>query len=252
MSTDAVSPSVTESRDTDVLNVKTREVVELLRRVARDYSPAALATALGPESMVLVDLIAKERLPIVVFTIDTGRLPAETYELLARTSQHYASAGLRIEVYFPRQESVEQYVNAHGINAFYDSVQMRRRCCEIRKVEPLRRALAGRRAWITGVRADQADSRSNLGVQHFDRERGIEKFNPLIDWTARDVWSYLHAHGVPYNRLHDQFYTSIGCAPCTRPVTPGEDPRAGRWWWEQGEVKECGLHFQPMSERRSA
>lgn len=246
------SERLTEAEETEALRTKTEVVVERLRRIVREYSPAALATALGPESMVLIDLIARERLPIVIFTIDTGRLPAETYELLARTSQRYAETGLRIEVYFPRQEAVEEYVNAHGINAFYDSVALRRRCCEIRKVEPLRRALAGRRAWITGLRADQTETRSNLNVQAFDSIHGIEKFNPLIDWSAEEVWSYLRLHQVPYNRLHDQFYTSIGCAPCTRPVTVGEDARAGRWWWEQEQSKECGLHLGRSPERRSA
>lgn len=237
----------------DALRSKTEAVVNVLQRIVRDYSPAALATALGPESMVLIDLIAREQLPIVVFTIDTGRLPAETYELLARTSRRYAEKGLRIEVYFPRQDAVEEFVNHHGINAFYDSVELRRRCCEIRKVEPLRRALAGRRAWITGLRSEQSETRSHLGVQAFDPVHGIEKFNPLIDWSAEDVWSYLRLHEVPYNSLHDQFYASIGCAPCTRPITPGEDPRAGRWWWEHGENKECGLHLlKGPVQRRSA
>lgn len=221
---------------------KIETVRTVLRRIARDYSPAALATALGPESMVLIDIIARERLPIVVFTIDTGRLPAETYDLLARTTQRYAPEGLRIAVYFPRQEAVEAYVNAHGINAFYDAPGLRQRCCEIRKVEPLRRALTGRRAWITGLRAEQAPSRNELALQSYDPDHGIEKFNPLVDWTAQEVWSYLREHQVPYNALHDQFYASIGCEPCTRPITVGEDPRAGRWWWEQGQSKECGLH----------
>jgi len=248
-----VSPDkLADPKQADALRVKTDAVLEVLRRIVRDYSPAALATALGPESMVLIDLIARERLPIIVFTIDTGRLPAETYELLARASRHYAESGVRIEVYFPRQDAVEEYVNTYGINAFYDSVELRQRCCEIRKVEPLRRALSGRRAWITGLRAEQTETRSQLGVQAFDPVHGIEKFNPLIDWSAEEVWSYLRLHQVPYNSLHDQFYTSIGCAPCTRPVTPGEDPRAGRWWWERGESKECGLHLKRAAQRRSA
>lgn len=237
------SASLAAAPSRQTIDSKADAVVDLLRRVARDYSPAALATALGPESMVLIDMIARERLPLAVFTIDTGRLPAETYDLLARTSEHYSAVGLRIEVYFPQQESVEEYVNTYGINAFYDAVPLRQRCCEIRKVEPLRRALAGRKAWITGLRADQSGTRSNLTVQSFDPTHGIEKFNPLIDWTTQEVWAYLRKHQVPYNSLHDHFYASIGCAPCTRPVALGEDPRAGRWWWERNENKECGLHL---------
>lgn len=251
MSAVLTSELPTESGALHAAERKIEAVRGLLRRIVRDFSPAALATALGPESMVLIDIIARERLPIVVFTVDTGRLPAETYDLLARTTQRYAPQGLRIEVYFPRQEAVETYVNTHGINAFYDAVELRRRCCEIRKVEPLRRALAGRRAWITGLRAEQAPSRSMLTEQSYDAEHGIEKFNPLVDWTSEEVWTYLREHQVPYNALHDQFYPSIGCAPCSRAVTLGEDPRAGRWWWEQGASKECGLHVVSPAQLKS-
>ena len=214
----------------------------LLGRIAGEWSPAAFANSLGAEDMVLTDLIVRNKLPIEIFSLDTGRLPAETYDLMAAVDGHY---GVKLKIYFPQAEEVESFVRHHGINAFYESTTLRKACCYARKVEPLKRALAGKRAWITGLRAQQATTRSSLPVQEYDEGNGLEKFNPLADWSEKEVWAYLKQHGVPYNALHDKFYPSIGCAPCTRAITPGEDIRAGRWWWEAPESKECGLHVKP-------
>ena len=211
----------------------------LLQRIARDHSPAALASSFGAEDMVLIDLIARKRLAISFFTLDTGRLPEQTHALIEQTRERY---GLPIAVYFPDAARIEEFTRAHGTNAFYRSVDLRKACCHARKVEPLRRALAGKKAWITGLRRAQSPTRSAVAAEAFDPEHGLVKFNPLADWSEQDVWDYLREHAVPYNALHDQGYASIGCAPCTRAITPGEDLRAGRWWWEDAQTKECGLH----------
>ena len=210
-----------------------------LQHVAAHFSPVALASSLSAEDMVITDVIARHRLPIEVFVLNTGRLHAETLALLEETRARYRIA---ISVYEPDPRGVEQYVAAHGRDAFYGSVELRKRCCELRKVEPLRRALAGKRAWITGQRREHAASRAALAESEFDPDNGLHKFNPLAAWSEAEVWQYVRTHQVPYNRLYDQGYRSIGCAPCTRPVVAGEDPRAGRWWWEIAEHKECGLH----------
>ncbi|MDR3221515.1 MAG: phosphoadenylyl-sulfate reductase [Candidatus Accumulibacter sp.] len=222
---------------------KTGEALELLRRIAADFRPAALANSLSAEDMALTDLIVRERLDIEIFSLDTGRLPLETYALIAAVEKRY---GRKLSVYYPRHELLESYVRAHGINAFYESVELRQGCCHARKVEPLQRALAGKSAWITGMRARQSDTRAGLPVQIFDEAHGLEKFNPLADWTEKEIWAYIRLNDVPYNALHDAFYPSIGCAPCTRAVTVGEDIRAGRWWWELPETKECGLHVRKL------
>ena len=220
---------------------KTAEVQQLLARIARDFNPATFANSLGAEDMVLTDLILKSKLPIQIFSLDTGRLPPETYDLMGAVEKHYKT---QLTVFFPRADDVELYVRNQGINGFYDSVTLRKACCAIRKVEPLKRALAGKRAWITGMRAEQAATRGNLAVQEYDEGNGLEKFNPLADWSEKEVWTYIKQNNVPYNALHDKFYPSIGCAPCTRAISPGEDVRAGRWWWEAPESKECGLHVK--------
>ncbi len=220
---------------------KTARAKTLLADIARDFSPVTFANSLGAEDMVLTDLIVKEKLAIEIFSLDTGRLPLETYDLMARVLEHY---GLKLKVFTPRAELLEPFVREHGINAFYDSVELRKGCCHVRKVEPLQRALAGKQAWITGMRAQQSATRDGLPVRSFDAGNGLEKFNPLADWSEKEVWAYIKQNGVPYNALHDKFYPSIGCAPCTRAVTPGEDVRAGRWWWENPETKECGLHVK--------
>ena len=223
---------------------KTAAVRTLLGEIASDFAPAVFANSLGAEDMVLTDLIVRDKLDIGIFSLDTGRLPLETYDLIAKVKTHY---GLALTLYFPRHELVEAYTREHGINGFYESVELRKACCHARKVEPLQRALAGRKAWITGLRAQQSATREGLPLRSFDEGNGLEKFNPLADWREKDVWAYLKQNDVPYNALHDKFYPSIGCAPCTRPITPGEDIRSGRWWWENADTKECGLHLKATS-----
>jgi phosphoadenosine phosphosulfate reductase len=211
-----------------------------LARIAERYAPVVLAHSLQAEDMVLTHAIATAGLPIGVFVLDTGRLHADTLDLVQEIAERYA---LDVEVHTPQASAVGNYVQFHGRDAFYRSPELRQRCCEIRKVEPLARALAGKRAWITGQRRAQAASRAELPEHEFDALHALEKFNPLAAWTEDEVWQYLRVHHVPYNRLYDQGYRSIGCAPCTRPVLPGEDARAGRWWWEDAQTKECGLHL---------
>jgi phosphoadenosine phosphosulfate reductase len=210
-----------------------------LAEIAAGFSPATLACSLQAEDMVIVDAIARTGLPIEVFVLDTGRLHGDSLVLIERIKATY---GTEPRVYAPDPAAVSDYVQAHGRDGFYASVELRERCCEMRKVEPLARALAGKRAWITGQRREQAASRRGLDEREFDALHGLEKFNPLAAWSEAEVWHYVRAHRVPYNRLYDQGYRSIGCAPCTRPVQPGEDARAGRWWWERDEHKECGIH----------
>ena len=218
---------------------KTGTAGALLARIAREFQPVAFATSLGAEDMVLTDLIAKQAPEIEIFTLDTGRLHAETYRLLQQVTDRYE---LRIRDVYPNGEALERYVHENGINGFYHGVAARKACCEVRKVEPLRRPLAGKRAWITGLRRDQAVTRKDLPQREYDAANGLEKFNPLADWDEHEVWAYLRIFGVPYNALHDRGFPSIGCEPCTRAVAAGEDIRAGRWWWEDANGKECGLH----------
>jgi phosphoadenosine phosphosulfate reductase len=226
------------------LQPKVERARRVLASIEKNHSPAALASSFGAEDMVLLDLIARDGLAIDIFTLDTGRLPRQTHELIAEVRRRY---GLAIEVYTPWPGSVDAYVEEYGLDGFYESVEARKACCGVRKVEPLRRALHGRRAWITGLRRDQADSRAGLDEAGFDEVHRLWKFNPLADWSADDVWTYLRASDVPYNTLHDRGYPSVGCEPCTRAVKRGEHPRAGRWWWEQeGARKECGLHEIPV------
>jgi phosphoadenosine phosphosulfate reductase len=224
---------------TDVLREKVGAAQALLRRIAVEHAPAALASSLGAEDMVLTDLIFRDALRIEVFTLDTGRLHNETYALLDAIAARY---GARLHVMFPRADAVEDYVNNYGINGFYSGVDLRKACCHIRKVEPLRRALAGKKAWITGLRRGQSAARQEVELKSYDSDNGLVKFNPLTDWSHDEVWTYIRTHAVPYNQLHDRGFPSIGCAPCTRAVAVGEDVRAGRWWWEQGTTQECGLH----------
>lgn len=210
-----------------------------LSRIASDFSPAVFASSLAAEDMVLTDLILKGQYDIGIFSLETGRLHKETLAMLDKVKAHY---GYEIAVYKPQTEAVDAYVAQNGLNAFYDSVEMRKECCRIRKVEPLGRALLGKKAWVTGQRRAQAATRGSLMVEEDDPGHFMTKFNPLADWSEEDVWQYIRDNGVPYNALHDQGYPSIGCEPCTRAIEPGEDVRAGRWWWENPESKECGLH----------
>ncbi len=223
----------------DELQQKIEQVVAVLTEAAHDYTPVAFANSMGAEDMVLTDLIDRYKLEIEMFSLDTGRLPQETYDLMQTVCKQYS---VPLRIYFPNVKQVEEYVAQNGVNGFYDSVELRKRCCHIRKVEPLRRALFGKRAWITGIRREQATTRSNLKLSEYDIDNRMQKFNPLLEWSFAEVWEYLNQYDVPYNKLHDCHYPSIGCAPCTRAITPGEDVRSGRWWWENPEGKECGLH----------
>jgi phosphoadenosine phosphosulfate reductase len=222
------------------------ETRRLLAAIEQDHAPAAFASSFGAEDMVLLDLLASDARRIPAFTLDTGRLPRETHDLIERARARY---GVAIEIVRPLPQAVEGYVAAHGIDGFYEGIAQRRACCEVRKVEPLRRALAGQRSWITGLRRAQSEGRQELAAASFDIATRVWKFNPLVEWGDEDVWSYLREHDVPYNVLHDRGYPSIGCEPCTRAVKPGEHPRAGRWWWESEAVrKECGLHAIALRE----
>ena len=215
----------------------TRKTLQL---IASQYPSAVFASSLAAEDMVITDLILKEKLPIGIFSLETGRMHAETLDMIARVKATY---DYDITLYRPDPQAVQAYVSQNGLNGFYDSVELRKECCRIRKVEPLGRALAGKPAWVTGQRRSQSTTRAELAVQEYDTAHGLEKFNPLADWSEDDVWHYLRSQQVPYNALHDRGYPSIGCEPCTRAIEPGEDVRAGRWWWENPDSKECGLHF---------
>ncbi len=199
----------------------------------------AFASSLGAEDQVLTDMLSRVAPKLAVFTLDTGRLPQETYDVLTATRERY---GLTIEVLFPQAADVEEMMTGRGPNSFRQSVEDRKLCCHIRKVLPLRRRLAGLDAWITGLRRDQAATRTGLASVEWDAANGLLKINPLADWSAEEVWTYIRCNDVHYNALHERGYPSIGCSPCTRAVAAGEDIRAGRWWWESPRHKECGLH----------
>jgi len=222
------------------LATRVRDTLATLERIAEEFSPAVFASSLAAEDMVLTDLILKAGLPIGIFSLETGRLHKETLGMVERVQERY---GYEIALYRPVQAAVDAYVEKKGLNAFYDSVELRKECCNIRKVEPLGRALNGKKSWVTGQRRAQSATRSDLSVQEYDGSHSMEKFNPLADWSEQDVWDYIRANDVPYNPLHDRGYPSIGCEPCTRAIEPGEDVRAGRWWWENPDSKECGLHL---------
>jgi phosphoadenosine phosphosulfate reductase len=219
---------------------------DILEAAVAAFHPAlACACSLGLEDAVLVDLIAGLAVRPRIFFLDTGRMHQETYDTLAALRARY---GLAIECVFPRREAVEALVAAKGPNSFYETVDNRLECCRIRKVEPLQRALAGTKAWITGLRREQGPTRAEVEPFQWDPTGpGRVKVNPLASWSLDQVWQHVRAHAVPYNPLHDQGYPSIGCAPCTRAVLPGEDVRAGRWWWERPELRECGLHRRPSA-----
>ncbi|EON78815.1 Phosphoadenylyl-sulfate reductase [Lunatimonas lonarensis] len=209
-------------------------------RLLCDLHPGKVvfSTSLGQEDQVITEIIAKNRLPVKIFTLDTGRLFYETYDLLAKTVARYQ---VEIKTYYPTTDSVEKLVAEVGINGFYESVEYRKSCCHARKVEPLKRALAGNEIWVTGLRSEQSPNRQKMKMLEWDAANGIIKYNPLLDWSMGQLLDYIQDHKIPYNPLHDRGFVSIGCAPCTRAISPDEDPRAGRWWWEASQ-KECGLH----------
>lgn len=225
--------------DPGVVAARAATLDERLAEIAARHRHLRFASSLAAEDMVLTHAIFSRRLPITVFTLDTGRLHAETIGMLDTIAERY---GRRVEVYRPSAEAVDDFVARHGLNAFYESVEMRKLCCAIRKVEPLERALAGADGWLTGQRREQSVTRTELALAERDVQRGIAKYNPLFDWSEPEVWAYLQREEVPVNPLHARGYPSIGCEPCTRAVRAGEDSRAGRWWWESRDTKECGLH----------
>ncbi len=206
---------------------------------------SALSSSFGAEDMVLIDMLVKIDARARIFTLDTGRLPQETYNVIDATREKY---GVAVEVMFPQPDAVQKMVAERGMNLFYHSVENRKLCCGVRKMEPLRRALSGLDAWITGLRREQSVTRTAVHKVEWDESNSLVKFNPLVDWSHDDVWTYIREHNVPYSALHDRGYPSIGCAPCTRAVQPGEHERAGRWWWEHPETKECGLHVGSQSK----
>jgi phosphoadenosine phosphosulfate reductase len=210
----------------------------LLDRAVTEYKDVVYSNSLGAEAMVLTDIICTYVPEIEIFTLDTGRLHDETLALLDRVERRYQR---RIAVFYPDAAAIEQYVRDNGINGFYLGIEERQSCCNIRKIEPFKRAIAGRKAWVTGVRRAQSSERALGEPLSWDERYGLWKVSPLLDWTDEDVWNYIKARNLPYNPLHDKGYPSIGCAPCTRAVEPGADPRSGRWWWENPESRECGL-----------
>lgn len=223
----------------DQLQGKSAE--EVLRFAAEQFAgKIAFASSLGQEDQVITDMICRLNLPIPIFTLDTGRLFPETYELIARTEKKYNT---RLQVYFPQAEAVQEMVSEKGVNLFYESIENRKQCCKVRKLEPLKRALSGVDVWICGLRREQAVTRADMQVAEWDGLHSMPKLNPLIDWSTDQMLDYIKQHDVPYNPLHDQGFISIGCAPCTRAVKPGQHLRDGRWWWETPEQKECGLHI---------
>ena len=227
------------ARETPGFDERVASALALLQRAATEHAGRVVqATSLGVEDMVITDLIARHQLPIAIGTLETGMLHAETLALIDTIETRYA---VDVEVYKPTTVAVVNFVRKNGERAMYDSVELRKGCCAIRKLEPLSRMLKNRSAWVTGMRREQSPDRGTVAFSELD-DKGRTKFNPLADWSTADVWHYIATHNVPYNPLHDQFYPSIGCAPCTRAIAVGEDFRAGRWWWEQDGAKECGLH----------
>lgn len=224
---------------------KVAATVAVLHGAVAQFGRVVYANSLGAEAMVLTDLIWTQVPQIDMVTIDTGRLHPESLELLARLEERYQR---RMRMFFPEARAVERFVGEHGINGFYQSLENRERCCEVRKIDPFRRAIAGYAAWVTGLRKDQSPVRAASRAIALDPQYGLHKVSPLLDWTAADIWAFIGSRAVPYNPLHDRGYASIGCYPCTRALKPGESERAGRWWWESAESRECGLHPRQLPE----
>jgi phosphoadenosine phosphosulfate reductase len=223
--------------------LKKMDAAGILKWAAEKFGPRVTqATSFGAEDQVVTDLWAGIGASARIFTLDTGRLFQETYDVMHATMKRYS---IQCEVYAPDADELARLIEADGPNLFYESVEKRKACCEVRKTHPLARALSGMEAWITGLRRDQSITRTDTEPIEWDAEHGLYKICPLYDWTEDRVWSYIHEHTVPYNPLHDKGFPSVGCAPCTRAIAPGEDIRAGRWWWELPEHKECGLHNRP-------
>ncbi|WP_198306016.1 phosphoadenylyl-sulfate reductase [Arcobacter vandammei] len=231
-----MSLEIVKNIEEKILSLNTSD---LIKYIIENHNNVALSSSLGAEDQVLTDLIYKVDKNTKVFTLDTGRLHSETYKVMDATNLKY---GVKLEVYFPKSEDVEKLYLTQGINGHFESIENRKNCCNIRKIEPLKRALKGVDIWITGLRASQSVTREAMPIIEWDENFKVIKLNPLINWSEEDVWDYIKTNKVPYNKLHDSGYPSIGCEPCTRAVKDGEDIRAGRWWWENPEHKECGLH----------
>jgi phosphoadenosine phosphosulfate reductase len=221
------------------LRERANATVAALKSAVADYKNVCYANSLGAESVVLTDLIWQHVDAIDIFTVDTGRLYPETYDLIERIQRRYGRA---LRIYYPEAGALEGWVSENGINGFRNGVEERRACCRIRKVEPFLRAVSGRGAWVTGIRREQSASRALAAPVEWDAEHGLHKVSPLLDWTENEIWDYIRKKRLPYNVLHDRGFPSIGCAPCTRAVEPGGDERSGRWWWERSDLRECGLH----------
>lgn len=237
-----MNPDIIAKLNKEFEKKSTQEILGFF--VRKHHGRITLANSMGAEDQVLTDMIMGIDKSVPVFTLDTGRMFPETYDLIATTNEHY---GTRLKVFFPENTRVEEMVNSLGINLFYDRVENRKLCCHIRKIEPLKRALEGMDVWITGLRREQSITRLAIGVVEWDEGNGLIKLNPLADWTEQQVWEYVMLHKVPVHSLHDKGFPSIGCQPCTRAVKTGEDVRSGRWWWENPESKECGLHNKPTN-----
>lgn len=227
------------ARNAELMNGRPEDALRFFMEQFR--GTVALSSSLSYEDQAITDMMVGISKDARIFTLDTGRCFPETYDLIDRTNMQY---GIKIEVYFPDYHKVQEMVREHGINCFYDSVELRHLCCNIRKVEPLKRALQGVEVWVSGLRRQQSVTRAGMQMVEYDSADDVIKLNPLILWSEDDVKSYVKEHGVPYNKLHDQGFPSIGCQPCTRAVKPGEDIRSGRWWWEDPDHRECGLHVR--------
>ncbi len=221
------------------LRERAEDSISQLRSAVAEYKNVCYANSLGSESIVLTDLIWGSVPEIDIFSVDTGRLFPETYDLIERLQQRYGRA---LTIYYPKTTELERWVGENGINGFRDGLEQRRGCCVVRKVEPFRRAIAGRNAWVTGIRRGQSASRALAAPVEWDGGYGLYKVSPLLEWSENEIWEYIRKKRLPYNVLHDRGFPSIGCAPCTRAVQPGEDARSGRWWWERSDSRECGLH----------
>lgn len=231
------APTNIQQLNDDFANLNLSDALKEVRK--RFNGKITLSSSLGPEDQVITDAIFRNNIDIDVFTLDTGRLFAETYDVLDQTTRKYQKD---IHVYYPKHEAVEKYVTSNGINAVYDSQTLRKECCTIRKIEPLNRALKGASIWMTGLRGTQSSYRSEMNLFEWDEARELLKFNPLLAWSTEEIWHYINSFDVPYNTLHKKGFPSIGCQPCTRAIGLHEDERSGRWWWEGADKKECGLH----------
>ncbi|MCT7640073.1 phosphoadenylyl-sulfate reductase [Aliarcobacter butzleri] len=231
------------SKKEDLKNInkelENKTTIDIIAYFLDNFKNVALSSSLAAEDQVLTDILLKKNKNASIFTLDTGRLHPETYDVMDATNLKY---GIKIDVFFPDNENVQKLYKTQGVNGHYESIENRKNCCNIRKIEPLKRALKDVEVWVTGLRASQSVTRTDMPLVEWDENFNVIKVNPLINWSQEDVWDYIKTNKVPYNKLHDQGFPSIGCAPCTRAIKDGEDIRAGRWWWENPEHKECGLH----------